>query len=120
MFAARNAVRAVVQRAPAQSRSMSAPAKAKVNFEKDSVVGKGPYIWAGLGVAYCIKGLVGGAPKAPASDAGPAGSFAALKAERLARLDDISAALQAKETEHADNVKSLTEEAAKLRAELTL
>ena len=37
-----------------QTRSFSAPKKAKVNFAVDSVVGKGPYVMAGMGVAYCM------------------------------------------------------------------
>ena len=45
--------------------------------------------------------------------------FAALKAERLARLDAISASIQSAEAEHAAQIKSLTEEAASLRQELS-
>ena len=52
----------------AQTRSFSAPAPKKINFEKDSVVGKGPFVLASLGVAYALKGLAGGAPRKTAEN----------------------------------------------------
>ena len=63
-----------------QTRSFSAPKKAKVNFAVDSVVGKGPYVMAGMGVAYCMMGLVSGAPKAAASSEDSAAATAVAAA----------------------------------------
>ena len=114
---ARVAARAPSARASVPVRNFSAPAPKKVNFEKDSVVGKTPYIIAGAGIVWSLKSMAGPKPAKKTED--EVSDFAALKAERVARLDDISASIQAAEKAHAEQIKSLTEEAAALRSELS-
>jgi hypothetical protein len=78
-----------------QTRSFSAPKKAKVNFAVDSVVGKGPYVMAGMGVAYCMMGLVSGAPKAAASSEDSAAATAVAAAATIADVAGAPAAAAA-------------------------
>ena len=109
---ARAAARAPSARASVPVRNFSAPAPKKLNFEKDSVVGKGPYLIAAGCLVWSFKAMAG--PKPTKRSGGAGGDFATLKAERLERLDSISASITAAETAHAEQIKSLTEEAAKL------
>jgi len=96
MIAARLLLTSLSRRAPAQARSFSAPKKAKVNFAVDSVVGKGPYIMAGMGVAYCMMGLVSSAPKASEDSA------AATAAAAAATIADIAGAPAAAAADFAE------------------